>query len=94
MENNKQEHIEEMVSILEASNNPFIDVPIEILHNVAEVLYNAGYRKVSDSEAVKEFAEKLKEKVHNYYPSIDSYCTSRHVILVKDIDELLKEYEK
>ena len=45
-------------------------------------------------EAVKEFAERLKEKVHNYYPSIDSYCTSRHVILVKDIDELLKEYEE
>lgn len=44
-------------------------------------------------QAVKEFAEKLKKKVHNYYPSIDSYCTSRHVILVKDIDELLKEYE-
>lgn len=45
-------------------------------------------------QAVKEFAEKLKKKVHNYYPSIDSYCTSKHVILVKDIDELLKEYEK
>lgn len=50
----------------------------------------ADHRK----QAVKEFAEKLKKKVHNYYPSIDSYCTSRHVILVKDIDELLKEYEK
>ena len=46
-----------------------------------------------ERRAVKEFAEKLKKKVHNYYPSIDSYCTSRHVILVKDIDELLKEYE-
>ena len=46
-----------------------------------------------ERRAVEEFAEKLKEKVHNYYPSIDSYCTSRHVILVKDIDELLKEYE-
>lgn len=45
-------------------------------------------------QAVKEFADKLKKKVHNYYPSIDSYCTSKHVILVKDIDELLKEYEK
>ena len=46
-----------------------------------------------ERRAVEEFAEKLKKKVHNYYPSIDSYCTSRHVILVKDIDELLKEYE-
>ena len=46
-----------------------------------------------ERRAIEEFAEKLKKKVHNYYPSIDSYCTSRHVILVKDIDELLKEYE-
>ena len=47
--------------------------------------------KDRETQAVKEFAEELKKKVHNYYPSIDSYCTSRHVILVKDIDELLKE---
>ena len=50
--------------------------------------------EIEKKNAVKEFAEKLKKKVHNYYPSIDSYCTSRHVILVKDIDELLKEYDK
>lgn len=50
--------------------------------------------EIEKNQAVKEFAEKLKKKVHNYYPSIDSYCTSKHVILVKDIDELLKEYEK
>lgn len=52
------------------------------------------YIEKEKRNAVKEFAEKLKKKVHNYYPSIDSYCTSKHVILVKDIDELLKEYEK
>lgn len=50
--------------------------------------------EIEKKNAVKEFAEKLKEKVHNYYPSIDYYCTSKHVILVKDINELLKEYEK
>lgn len=50
--------------------------------------------EIEKKNAVEEFAEKLKKKVHNYYPSIDSYCTSKHVILVKDIDELLKEYEK
>ena len=50
--------------------------------------------EIEKKNAAKEFAEKLKKKVHNYYPSIDSYCTSRHVILVKDIDELLKEYDK
>lgn len=45
-------------------------------------------------EGAKEFAEELKKNTHNYYPSIDSYCCSRHVVLVKDIDELLKEYEE
>lgn len=49
--------------------------------------------EIEKKNAVKEFAEKLKKKAH-YYPSIDSYCTSRYVILVKDIDELLKEYDK
>lgn len=74
---------------------------------IANIYYNVGYRKIDDNcavitkaelklyqrQAVKEFADELKKKVHNYYPSIDSYCTSRHVILVKDIDELLKEHE-
>lgn len=46
-----------------------------------------------ERKAIEEFVEKLKKKVHNYYPSIDCYCTSKHVILVKDIDELLKEYK-
>ena len=77
-------------------------------YDISKALYNAGYRKIDENcavitkaelkeykrQAVKEFAEKLKKKVHNYYPSIDSYCTSKHVILVKDIDELLKEYEQ
>lgn len=45
-------------------------------------------------EGAKEFAEKLKKNTHNYYPSIDSYCCSRHVVLVKDIDDILKEYTK
>ena len=42
----KQEYIKEMVSIMAASNNPFVDVPIEIMPKVAEALYNAGYRKL------------------------------------------------
>ena len=46
MENNKQEQIEEMISIMSASNNPFVDVPVEIMSNIAEALYNAGYRKL------------------------------------------------
>ena len=136
-------------SLVDELAKPFV-------HNkgIAEALYNAGYRKVSDSEAelqelnikyyneakdlrrqladteaenkrlteelrqvllsidtvkemntmcnideqrkqaVKEFAEKLKMKTHNYYPSIDSYCISKKAVLVSEIDELLKEYEQ
>lgn len=50
--------------------------------------------KELQNEAVRDFATKLKRKTHNYYPSIDSYCCSRHVILVEDIDDTLKEYEQ
>lgn len=67
---------------------------IERLKAENEKRLTCDFVKTAQKQAVKEFAKKLKEKVHNYYPSIDSYCTSRHVILVKDIDELLKEYEK
>ena len=47
----ENEQIEEMISAMAASNNPFVDVPIEIMPKVAEALYNAGYRKID------EFAE-------------------------------------
>ncbi len=42
-------------------------------------------------QAVQEFVDKLRMRARNYYPSIDNYCTSKHIILVKDVDELLKE---
>ena len=50
----KQEHIKEMVSIMAASNNPFIDVTIEIMPKIAEALYNAGYRKLSKDRSEQE----------------------------------------
>ena len=63
----KQEHIKEMVSIMAASNNPFVDVPIEIMPKVAEALYNAGYRKLSKDSVViqKEEFEIYKKYVDN-----------------------------
>ena len=42
-------------------------------------------------QAVEEFVEELIKKVHNYYPSIDNYCVSEHVVLVKDINKLLRK---
>lgn len=50
-----------------------------------------GIEELQD-RAVKEFVKELKKHTHNYYPSIDSYCVSRHVVLVDDIDKALKEY--
>ena len=85
----KQEQIKEMVSIMAASNNPFIDVPVEIMPQVAKALYNAGYRKSEEvrKETAKEFAEKLKIKAIRL-SEIENY----HVCNL--IDELLREYEK
>lgn len=89
-------------------NSRYIIFGKSLRREIAKIYYNAGYRKIDENcavitkaelkeykrQAVKEFSEKLKKKVHNYYPSIDSYCMSRHVILVQDIDELLKEILK
>ena len=85
----EQEQIEEMVSIMAASNNPFIDVPVEIMPQIAKALYNAGYRKAEEvrKETAKEFAEQLKIKAIRL-SEIENY----HVCNL--IDELLKEYEE
>lgn len=60
----------------------------------------AKYQLASDKEiraqvkqAKIDVLNELKKKTHNYYPSIDSYCISQHVVLVRDIDELIKEVE-
>lgn len=101
----KQEFIKEMVGVMAASNNPFVDVPIEIMPKAAEALYNAGCRKIDDDravitkdelkrhqkQAVKEFAEKLKECAQT---NLDHFTGFKKVILTEQIDELLKEYYK
>lgn len=50
-------------------------------------------RKFDIKQAQIDMLDKLKKKTHNYYPSIDSYCISQHVVLVRDIDELIKEVQ-
>lgn len=47
--------------------------------------------KAEVKQAQIDVLNKLKKKTHNYYPSIDYYCLSQHVVLVRDIDELLAE---
>lgn len=85
----EQEQIEEMISIMAASNNPFIDVPVEIMPQIAKALYNAGYRKSEEvrKETAKEFAEKLKVNAIRL-SEIENY----HVCNL--IDELLREIVK
>ena len=58
----------------------------------------AEYQLASDQEILAQVKQakidvlnELKKKTHNYYPSIDSYCLSQHVVLVRDIDKLLEE---
>ena len=58
----------------------------------------AKYQLTSDKEILAQVKQakidvlnELKKKTHNYYPSIDSYCLSQHVVLVRDIDKLLEE---
>ena len=101
----KEKQIEEMIGILEASNNPFVDVPIEILHNVAEVLYNAGYCKIPENEVVftkeeykkierekKQLVKEFAEKVKKKY---GKSCSEYYPMLIEmtsdDLDKLLKE---
>lgn len=50
-----------------------------------------GALKAKVKQAQIDVLNELKKKTHNYYPSIDSYCVSQHIVLVRDIDELIKE---
>ena len=93
--NDKQKQIDEMVKVI-------MDAVPETIQYVqapanetearieAKALYAVGYRKQSDT--VREFVEQLYKQTHNYYPSIDHYCLSKRVILVKDLEELVAEY--
>ena len=66
----KQEQIKEMVSIMAASNNPFIDVPVEIMPQIAKALYNAGYQKAEEvrKETAKEIFKSFENAFSLYYP--------------------------
>ena len=73
---------------------------------IAEALYKAGYRQIDENwavitkaelkeykrQAVKEFAEKLKAKAFNK-DMFNDWAGATYVVLVREIDELLKEYE-
>lgn len=76
------------------------------VYEVSEALYNAGYQKIDDDcavitkddlnlykkQAVKEFAEKLKSRKFDK-DMFNDFAGATYVVLVREIDELLKEYE-
>jgi hypothetical protein len=83
--------IERVCEIMEMllAHEPIIDVPYEQLNDIAVALVKEGYGDVKQAQI--DVLNELKKKTHNYYPSIDSYCISQHIVLVRDIDELIKE---
>lgn len=89
---NKENQIEEMVSIMAASNKPFVDVPVEIMPNVAEALYNAGYRKLPKDSVVlsREEYELLANKYKNLEIKYSNLCDNYR--LCKDANETLKQH--
>lgn len=76
----------------------------------AEILYNAGYRQIDENcavitkaelkeykrQAVKEFAERLKEKAYSVvgFNVCKKVYAKEYTIDEIDINEVLKEYEK
>lgn len=93
---NKEQQIEEMEDIMNCSWNT---------KSAAAALYSAGYRKIDDDcavitkaelkqykvQAVKEFAERLKERMGERDYMGVKY--KQGVFSENDIGELLKEYE-
>lgn len=99
----KQEQIEEMVSIMAASNNPFVDVPIEIMPKVAEALYNAGYRKLPGNSVVlsREEHERLVKMAQGQISNMKATdflkaCISSGVMVkaVSTEEQVKQAYEK
>lgn len=97
----EQKQIEEMAYSICTANRELIkscrECPIFqgdkyscVKKEFAEKFYNAGCRMQSNT--VREIVERLYKQTHNYYPSIDHYCLSKRVILVKDLEELVAEY--
>lgn len=85
---NKQ--IEEMVGVMAASNNPFVDVPIEIMPRVAEALYNAGYRKVPECAII--LTKEEYDKLGLFEETVQEYKSGNgQLVLVKE-QKTLKKY--
>lgn len=43
------------------------------------------------NKAFDKILERLRRKVHNYYPSIDHYCLSEHAVKMSDIEKIVQK---
>lgn len=96
----EKEQIEEMVAVMAASNDPFVDVPIEIMPQVAKALYNADYRKIPENAVVLTNEEykahkKLAEAVYEggAFDHYDNVIKSAN-ILFKEQKNLIEDTRK
>ena len=87
----KQEQIEEMTKIIQheeeiypCEDDVIVRIAFALYKNTAEKLYNAGYRKI------RETNETLEEQIAKSY--VNDYC--REVVEIDKIDEMIKELTK
>lgn len=107
----KQEQIEEMAKIVDEMYNVYTTTADDI----AEGLYNAGYRKIDDLKAENkqlktecallddelriarqdtiDVLNELKTKAFDK-DAFNGWAGSTFVVLVRDIDKMIEEYEK
>lgn len=106
---NKEQQIKDICKLICATCAQFDGCAINCKahRDTAEALYNAGYRQINEDcavitkaelkeykrQAVKEFAEKLKAKAFNK-DMFNDWAGATYVVLVREIDKLLKEYEE
>lgn len=64
------------------------EAEIEILKNENSDLVKEYRKKV-----LEEFADKLKDRFHNYYPSVNTYCISTKAVSYEDLFKTLREFE-
>lgn len=105
---NKEQQIEEIANITYDKIKKTFGAKFK---DIAEAIYNTGYCKIDENcavitkaelkeykrQAVKEFAERLKEKAHKGAfrdPITYKFIERDYTITESELNELLKEYEK
>lgn len=92
--NEKQAELKAEIEILKIQNNN-LEIAFDRL-NARSERFESNMKVVLEIEkrnAVKEFAEKLKAKAFDK-DMFNDWAGATYVVLVREIDKLLKEYEK